>query len=177
MRQMGIKFERTFKLTPQGVKTAINSNVGISLYDKPPGAGSRRRAPEYRLRAHEKECARGYYLFHTHSRPVAGKNTSTWRVAYGNRTLTRIKPEYMDFDESLPGVDLVHDGKTYSVPIGGTAVVSESFTIKSMYGYRVNAIGAKKGKADGSECNVTLRKKDFLPRSLFCGQRRHYLPG
>jgi hypothetical protein len=85
-------------------------------------------------------------------------------VAYGNRTLTRLSPQYMDFDESLSSVDIVHDGKTSSVPLGRLVTVTDAFLIKSVKGFRVNAIGAVKEKADGSECNVLLRKKDFIPR-------------
>ena len=164
MRQMGIDFERKFKLTPQGVKMAINSNVGMSLYDNRLVLALDDVRPNIGFVPMKKNAP----VDITCSTPILAllreKNAPTWRVAYGNRTLTRIKPEYMEFDESLPNVELVYGGKTYSVPIGGTVVVSDTFLVKSIDGYRVNAIGARKEKANGSECNVTLRKNDFLPR-------------
>lgn len=164
MRQMGIAFERKFKLTPEGVRLAINSNVGMSLYDNRLVFALDNARPNFRFVPMKKNAP----VDITCSTPILAllreKDATTWRVAYGNRTLTRIEPEYLDFDEDLPGVELVQGGKVYSVPIGGTVDVPDAFLIKSMDGYRVNAIGARREKADGSECNVTLRKKDFLPR-------------
>ncbi|CAK7019885.1 MAG: hypothetical protein DELT_02373 [Desulfovibrio sp.] len=164
MRQMGIEFERSFALSPEGVKTAINSDVGISLYDNRLFLALDNVRPNLTYVPMKKNAP----VDLTCSTPILAllqeKGASSWRVAYGNRTLTRLKPEYMEFDESLSDVEMMVGDEARSVPIGGTVLVSDSFLVKSMAGYRVNAIGARKEKKDGSECDVTLRKKDFLPR-------------
>ena len=164
MRQMGIGFERKFPLTPAGVKDAINSDLGIALYDNRLVLELDNVRPNLA------------YVPMKKGAPVDLKGTtpliallrdskaSSWRVAYGNRTLTRISPQYMDFDDNLTTLDLLVDGEKVSVPVGGTVTVAESLLVKGMNGYRVNAIGAVKEKKDGSECDVVLRKKDFLPR-------------
>ncbi|MDR3074279.1 MAG: deacylase [Deltaproteobacteria bacterium] len=163
MRQMGITFERGFALSPQGVKNAINSNVGIALYND-----------RVFLPLDDVRPALAYVPMKKNA-PVDLKSTkpllallqeneSSWRVAYGNRTLTRIRPQYMDYDESLPSVEVVRDGVPQTVPVGGVVAVSDSFMVKPIKGYRVNVIGALKEKADGSECNVLLRQKDFISR-------------
>ncbi|SBW03079.1 Purine nucleoside phosphorylase [uncultured delta proteobacterium] len=164
MRQMGITFERKFSLSPDGVKDAINSDVGIALYDNRLVLALDNVRPSLTFVPMKK----GAPVELKGTKPLLAmlqeKKNASWRVAYGNRTLTRLSPQYMDFDESLSSVDTVQDGKTASVPLGQLVTVTDSFLVKSVKGFRVNAIGAMKDKADGSECNVTLRKKDFLPR-------------
>lgn len=164
MRQMGIEFERSFPLTPQGVKTAINSNVGIALYGNRLFLALDNVRPNLTYVPMKKNAP----VELKGSKPLLAllgdKKSETWRVAYGNRTLTRLSPQYMEYDESLPEVAVIRDGKPCSVPVGGMVTVTDSFMVKGIGGYRVNAIGALKEKADGSECDVVLRKKDFIPR-------------
>ncbi len=162
MRQMGIGFKRDFPLTPAGVKTAINSDVGIALYDDRlvlPLDDARPSLGYVPLKKNAAVAAKC-------TKPLLAvlKDKDNWRVAYGNRTLTRLVPQYMDYDDSLSGLEITRDGKSVAVPIGEVVAVNNSFSIKSMPGYRVNAIGATKERDDGSECGVTLRRQDFMSR-------------
>ena len=164
MRQMGIGFERKFSLTPAGVRDAINSNLGIALYDNRYVLALDNVRPTLNFVPMKKNAP----VELKRTKPLLAllqeKKNSTWRVAYGNRTLTRLSPQYMDFDESLSSVNIVQDGKDVSVSVGQVVTVTESFRVQSIEGFRVNAIGARQEKADGSECGVTLRKKDFSAR-------------
>ncbi len=162
MRQMGIAFTRKFSLSPQGVKNAINSDVAVAFHDG-----------RFVLPLDDARPSMGYVPLKKggeqtprFSKPLLAlvAEAGAWRVAYGNRTLTRIVPQYMEYDESLESVDVMLDGKPATVRIGSTIVARDSFLVKSIPGYRANAIGAVKEKADGSECSVLLRKKDFTPR-------------
>ena len=164
MRQMGIKFERKFTLTPDGVRDAINNDVGIALYNDRLFLTLDNVRPNLTFVPMKKNAPVDLRGTSPLLALLQEKKNSTWRVAYGNRTLTRISPQYLDFDETLSFVETVQDGKTISVPVGSSVVVSDTFLIRKMQGFRVNAIGALKEKADGSECDVVLRKKDFLPR-------------
>lgn len=164
MRQMGIRYERKFSLTAEGVKDAVNNDLAIALYDNRLVLALDNARPNLAYVPMKKDAPvelRG-------TKPLLAllkeKKNSTWRVAYGNRTITRLSPQYMDFDESLSSLEIVQDGKTRSVSLGQLVTVTESFLIKSAQGFRVNAIGARKEKADGSECDVTLKKTDFIPR-------------
>ncbi|MDL2210067.1 deacylase [Desulfovibrio sp. OttesenSCG-928-O18] len=163
MRQMGIEFERGFELSPGGIKTAINSGVGMALYNNRIFLPLDNVRPALTFIPMKKNAPVDLKCSTPLLALLQEKNAS-WRVAYGNRTLTRLSPQYMEYDESLPSVEIVLDGKAQTVPVGRMITVSESFLIRSVNGYRVNAIGALREKADGSECNVVLRKKDFLPR-------------
>ena len=162
MRQMGIQFERTFALTPAGVKKAINSNVGITLYDDRLVLALDNPRPTLSYVPMQKNAPvnpRG-------TKPLLAllKGKEDWRIAYGNRTLTRLAPQYMEYDNSLAGIEIVTEGTTRKVPIGKVVTVSDEFMVKGVQGYRVNAIGAQKENRDGSECDIVLRKKDFLPQ-------------
>ncbi len=163
MRQMGIRYERKFPLTPAGVNAAIN-DVGIALYNDRLFLALDNARPRLNFVPMKKNAPVDLKGTSPLVALLQEKKDATWRVAYGNRTLTRISPQYMDFDESLASLSIVADGKETSVPVGQMVTVTDSFLVKTMDGFRVNAIGARKEKADGSECGVVLRKKDFLPR-------------
>ncbi len=162
MRQMGIAFKRNFPLTPKGVQTAINSDLGIALYDDRLVLPLDNARPSLGYVPLKKDAA----VAAKYTKPLLAvlKDKDSWKIAYGNRTLTRLTPQYMDYDDSLTRLEIVRDGKNVAVPIGEVVAVDGSFSIKSMPGYRVNAIGATKEKEDGSECGIVLRKQDFMPR-------------
>ncbi len=162
MRQMGIGFKRSFPLTPVGVKTAINSDVGIALYDDRLVLPLDNVRPSLAYVPLKKDAA----VAPRCTKPLLAvlKDRDSWKVAYGNRTVTRIVPQYMDYDDSLGSLEIVRDGKNVIVPVGEVVTVNASFAVKSVPGYRINAIGSTREKADGSECGVTLRKQDFMPR-------------
>jgi len=164
MRQMGIGYERKFPLTAEGVKDAINSDLAIALYGNRLVLALDNARPSLTYVPMKKDAPMELKGTKPLLALLKEKKNSTWRVAYGNRTITRLSPQYMEFDESLSTLEVEQDGTTTSVPLGRLVTVTDSFLIKSAQGFRVNAIGARKEKADGSECDVTLRKADFIPR-------------
>lgn len=163
MRQMGIEFERDFELTPGGVLAALNSNLKVAAYDN-----------KWMLQLDNVRPAIATLPFKKGAEPdirtskpllalVPDEGRPTWRVAYGNRTLTRVNPEFMDFDDSLDSLEILLDGKPHKVRMGNLVTVKDSFLVKSRPGFRVNAIGARKEK-NGSEADITIVHKDFMPR-------------
>jgi hypothetical protein len=164
MRQMGIGFERDFPLTPRGILTALNSNLNVAAYDNKLILHLDNARPSLTPVPFKKNAAPDDVRT---SKPllalVRDKDPNGWRVAYGNRTLTRLHPDFMDFDDSLDSVEMVLDGKTRTVRMGEILSVEESFLVKEKPGYRVNAIGAQK-ENNGSEAGVKLALGDFMPR-------------
>jgi len=159
MRQMGIAFERDFELTPQGVLAALNSDLKLAAYDN-----------KWMLQLDNARPTINFLPFKKGAEPdirtskpllaiVPEKGQPTWRVAYGNRTLTRVNPEFMDFDDSLDSLDMLLDGKPHRVRMGDLVTVRDSFLVKSMPGFRVTAIGALKE----AEANAAGAHKDFSP--------------
>jgi len=173
MRLMDIEFERGFELTPRAVRAALNSNVTLAAYNN-----------RWMLQLDNvRPTIAGFLPFKKNATPdirtskplltvVPERGQPTWRVAYGNRTLTRVNPEFMDFDNSLDSVDMLLDGKPFRVSIGDIVSVRDSFLVKDIPGFRVTAIGAPR-EADTSprphgrkkhQADLTITHKDFMPR-------------
>ncbi len=163
MQELGIKFERDFPLSPNGVVAALNHAVQVNLYD------NRLVLPLEDARASlygELPARKNADLKAKTSNPLLAviRAPELWRVAYGNRTLTRIKPVFMDFDFSLEAVPVHIDGAPRKVGIGETVYVSKDFQVHTQEGYRVNVIGAQRNRKDGSECAVLITRSDFKPQ-------------
>ena len=163
MRQMGIAFERDFELTPAGVLAALNSNLKVAAYDNKLVLPLENIRPNLSLVPFKKDADPSPRASKPLLTLVREKDKGNWRVAYGNRTLTRLNPAFLDFDDSLDSVEILLDGKPHTVSMGKVLSVEKSFEVHASPEYRVNAIGAQKEK-NGTEAGVTLVRKDFQPR-------------
>jgi hypothetical protein len=161
MRRMGIEFDRDFPLTPEGVLRALNSELILTAFNDRLVLLLDNARPLLTHIPFPRKEINGFRS----SKPLLTlvRDATGWRVAYGNRTLTRIQPEYMDFDESLHAFDLLADGHRRKVAPGEIVRVAGTFQVDVPAGYRVNAIGAQK-EIRGSEAGMRLRRQDFLPR-------------
>lgn len=163
MRQMGIGFERHFPLSPKGVLAALNSGLTMAAYDNrlvlhlDNARPSLNRVPFKRDTQPDVRASKPLLAL------VPDASLNNWRVAYGNRTLTRLIPDFMDFDQSLDSVEMLLDGAARTVRIGEVISVAHSFLVRETPGFRVNAIGAQKEK-NGSEAEVELAQADFMPQ-------------
>ena len=162
MHQLGIKFVRRFELSPQGVSDALEENALIAFSD------SRLVLPLFNARAtlNHIPLKRGEKLeFHTAS-PLLTliKKDNVLEVHYGNRLLTKLIPDYHDYDESLPGLTVRVGGVEQKVDFGREVTLNKSdkFLVEKIPGYRVNVIGYM-GKND-DESNQELKFKQFMPR-------------
>jgi hypothetical protein len=162
MQEMGIEFTRNFQPSVQGILTALNKDVSIRLFDN----------RTVLTLDNARRVTLGYIpvrnrtdLNTVPSNPLLAvlPGSKQWRVIYGNRTLTTFTPEYLDFDDSLQGVDLLVDGQPLKAYFGDIVQVNKSVMVKSPSGYRVNAIGALQEK-EGSEGNVLLLREHFATR-------------
>ncbi len=162
MHQLGINFVRRFELSPEGVSDALEENTVISF------ANGRMALPLFNARANLNHIPlqRGERLeFHTAS-PLLTliENNDLLEVHYGNRVLTKLAPDYHDYDTSLPGLAVRVNGARQEVAFGREVVVEKGsrFLVENIPGYRVNVIGYV-GKGD-DESNEELRLKQFMPR-------------
>ena len=162
MKQMGIGFERNFPLSPKGVLVALNSNLALSLFDGKVVLPLDNVRPVLNVIP----FPRGEKPRAVASRPLLAllDDGATWRIAYGNRTLTRIKPDVRPFDDTFPAMEIEVDrGQTISVAPGTIFEAKNSFFVRPMPGYRLNAIGAVKDH-NGTEAEVEIAHADFMPR-------------
>lgn len=163
MRHMGIEYERDFPLTPGGVMSALNSNLKVSVYNNRLVLPLENIRPNVNMLPFKKNAMPDVRASKPLLTLVPDPVQKGWRVAYGNRTLTRVQPDFMEFDYSLETLEMELDGKPYTVRMGELVSVNESFLVKGIPGFRVNAIGAQK-EVNGSESDVLLVREDFMPR-------------
>ncbi len=167
----GIGLERDFPLTIEGVREALYSDLSVTF------AGGRITLPldDVRTRINflplplsqpQSDAARGKMSDGgaITSKPIMAvlPHGKELRVHYGNRTLTRISPDWHTLDTSLDALRVTVDGAEKRVTFGQIIPVRQSFLVQDIEGYRVNAIGADTGRKN--ESDVTLRKKNFIPR-------------
>jgi hypothetical protein len=83
-------------------------------------------------------------------------------IQYGNRRLSRLKADYMPYDDTNQSVKLQIDGKLQDVKFGSLVDVKDSFLVEPNDGYRVNVIGyTNKSK---KETGVLIRRSQIPKR-------------
>lgn len=161
MVQSGIRFERHFPLTPEGVAKALQSDLQCAIFKGKVVLPLENIRPVLTNIPFRKN---GYPDVRS-SIPLVSlipEKQKQWRVAYANRTLTRITPAFMTFDDSLDSLEMLVDGTPRRVNLGETIPVAQSFAVTTPVGYRVNAVGVRKEK-NNSETGRLLFREDFNP--------------
>ena len=162
MHQLGIEFARRFELSPRGVSDALEQNAVVCF------AGNRLVLPlvDARPNLNHIPLQRGNKLEFQTASPLLTlvENNGALEVRYGNRLLTKLAPDYHDYDTALPGLAVQVDGAQQKVEFGQEVVLSKHsrFLVEGVPGYRVNVIGYV-GKRD-DESNEELQLKQFMPR-------------
>ena len=159
MRLMGIEYERNFRLTPDGVRRAINGNVRVALYQNKiflDVANARRHLRFVPLKKNADVEFQG-------SNPLLAVTRSgkTFKVSYGNRSMTYLHPQYFEHDDSLEKVRLLVDGRPVDASPGTVVRVRDRFIVKPADGYRVNVIGWRRVGLR-NESGVTVRRNELL---------------
>lgn len=170
LRQAGVEFERSFALEPKGILAALQDDVHVAFNEnrvlltldnaRPRLGGS---IPLSKNAVNTLKVSKPILA-------VVG-NGNEMAVHYGNRVLTRFKPDWREADTSLSGVTLVVDGEKRVVNFGEVVNVRRTFAVEPIKGYRVNAIGTDFGK-DESGRNLAL--KDFQTRYSLDRDSRTY---
>ena len=141
MVQLGIEFERDFTLTPKKLYYLINDTSMTATLERSitlPLYGLREELSYFPLPKKDAFLMRVDSASH-----IVGLYPREDKIAlkYGNKLMTKLKPQYFDFDYSIKQVRLKIDGKEQEVPMGSIINVKKSFEILSSSDYRVNVIG------------------------------------
>lgn len=161
MDTMGITYSRNFKLTEKSVYDKIGSNIQLALFDN-----------KIRLDLDDSRRSIGYVpmkkrapVEFTANNPLVAvvKSNQGYKVRYGNRGVTFLNPELLQFEDSLESAEFEIDGKNRLVPLGTVVNVNESFLIKPIEGHRVNVIGFKRSGVR-NESGLSIRKKQIMSR-------------
>jgi hypothetical protein len=161
MDLLGIEYERSFNLSADGVKGALYNNVKLAFYDNRiflDVTNARARLGYIPLR-------KSAEIVYRSSNPLVAlvESDEGFRVFHGNRRITRIYPEYLEYDLSTKGITIQIDGEQKKVAFGNMLGVRESFMIVPKEGYRVNVIGYQKsGISD--ESGVMIGQEDIMKR-------------
>lgn len=161
MEIMGIGFQRRLELTRQGVDRAINSNVNIAFYDNRiffDMCNARSRLGYVPLKKDAE-------IDVTLSNPLLAlvDEGADYRVHYGNRRLTKIQPQYFDYDTSIDAITMTVDGVERDVRFGGVVDVAGAFAVTPRDGYRVNVIGFTRPGLR-NESGVLISRSDIMER-------------
>jgi hypothetical protein len=160
MEHMGIGYERPFARTLAGVEKAIKGDMEVALYDR-----------RIRLELGNARSALGYVplkaggeLEFAADSPLVTvlRRDNHYVVRHGNRELTRLHPQYFEYDRSREGVVMEVDGERLDTDFGEVVPVAESFRVEPHEGYRVNVIGYRSDDAD--QAGHRIRREDILPR-------------
>lgn len=161
MNELGIKYQRNFKMTRNNVAKQIGNNLKISLYDNKVNLEvekARRFLNYVPLKKHSS-------LEYKKNNPLIAviKTNNTLRVRYGNRYVTSLNPQYFEYDYSLSYVDIEVDGKNKKINIGDKIDVRKNFRVLASSDYRVNIIGySKSGQAN--ENGLLVKRKQIKSR-------------
>ena len=161
MKELGITFNRDFKITRKDVARQIGNNLRISLYDNRINLDveKARRSLNY---VPLKRDASLEYKKNNPLIAVVG-NQKSLKVRYGNRHVTSLKPQYFDYDYELQSIKMQVDGIDKNISIGEKINVENDFRVLADSDYRVNVIGyAKKGIVN--ENGLLIKKKQIKPR-------------
>ncbi|MEG2172301.1 MAG: M99 family carboxypeptidase catalytic domain-containing protein [Desulfovibrionaceae bacterium] len=160
LREAGVHFERDFELSPHGVAAALQSDLSVTF------ANNRVVLPLEDIRPYV-----GYLPLPRNgpgpaigSKPIMAvvPDSGYLNVQYGNRIMTRIRPDWREMDNGLDSMRVMVDNTEQHVFLGQVLTVREHFNVSPVEGYRVNAIGVDSGKAD--ESGMLLTRKHFKER-------------
>ena len=156
---MGIEYERNFQMNPQDIKRVIDNDIYISFYNGKiylPLERIRSRINYFPL----KKDAKIDFQASSPVMAVLGEKKA-FSIHYGNRRLTKIVPQYFEYDEGKGCIKVNIDGKKHDIEFGTLVKVSNYFNVAKGSGYRVNVIGYV-NKKHKDESGLNIRKKYML---------------
>jgi len=162
LTRMGVAFERRFDLTPADIKAAINDNTAVAFYDRKILLDVRNARNRLGFFPLQKDAD----ITFTASNPLMAvvKTSNGYRIFHGNRRMTRLYPQYFEYDSSLRTLPMKIDHVDTDVELGGVVGVNRRFMVKPVSGYRVNIIGfTQKG----------IRNEAGLPVDLHSIRKRY----
>lgn len=156
---MGIEYKRKFKLNPDAVYRAINNDIYISLYD------DKIKLPLSQIRDIVKyfPIKKDATLDFKASNPLLTiiKKENIYTIQYGNRRLSRLRADYLEYDDVNQTVRFQIDGKLKNIKFGTLVDVEKSFLVNEHPNYRVNVIGYTNRSKKETEVEI---KRTQIPK-------------
>lgn len=161
LTRAGILFERDFPLSLDQIDKAIDKDIALTL-------GEERillLAENIRNRINYLPMEKNSELKILVNNPLLAlvHNKSGYSLYHGNRCLSRLNPQYFEYDMGLDHIAMVIDGERRMVPFGSRVTVKEEFMVCPIPEHRVNIIGFSKPHVN-NESGVVVSRKDFMER-------------
>ncbi len=169
MEIMGIKFERKFEFSKEGVEKVlkqygtltINDNITFDLQNI---KSILRYMPI-------KKSNNTFKLSH----PLADivKRKTHYEVFVGHQRVVSLFEQRFPMDDRLKEIDMVIDGEKRSVELPSTVSVKDEFSVQLPKEYRVNVIGYTDPKHH-NENRITIAHKDMAPRFAIDNEKHRF---
>ena len=158
---LGIAYKRKFTFSEIGIKDAIDKNVKLALYDRKIFLDIYNARKQLRYMPLKKDAEIEFIP----SNPLITvvNSGSQYSVFHGNRKITRLMPQYFEYDSGIDTIHFVVDGCTQPVKFGKMVKVRQSFLVEPPEGYRANVIGFTK-KGQKNESGISISKSDIQER-------------
>ncbi|MEA2110721.1 MAG: M99 family carboxypeptidase catalytic domain-containing protein [Campylobacterota bacterium] len=156
MDVMGIEFERKFELNPKAVKEVLDNNIYLSI------EGNSISLPLSNIRNILRyfPVSKDGSIKYVPSNPLLKiiKNKNTYTVYYGNRRLTHLQADYIDYARDDTNVHFEVDNRDMKVMFGDIVKVKKEFLIHNHEVYRVNVIGYSNSSKKETDMKITKDK-------------------
>lgn len=155
MQVMGIAYERHLRLTAAGVREAIDQNLEVAFY----GDRIFLDVNNARSRLNYIPLKKGAAVEFVPGNPLLTvvERGPVFEIYHGNRSITRLHPQFFDYDPGVEAVTLEVDGKPRATPFGTLVKVRETFSVVPREGCRVNVIGFTDGdRSDEAGLPISL---------------------
>ena len=161
MAELGIEYKRNFDMNLAAIKQRIDENVKLAMFDNKVFLDMARA----RNRLSYIPMKKDVQIKFSASNPLIAiiGNKKSYKVRYGNRSVTQLHPQYFDYDYSLSSIKLWVDGELKEVPFGSVVDVKDQFKVEPIEDYRANVIGfTRQGARD--ESGVIIKRKHIARR-------------
>jgi hypothetical protein len=156
MQTMGIVYERHFELTPSSIKEVLNRDVSLSI------EGKSITLPLENIRSvlNYFPVSKDGVIAYVPSNPLLHivKDANNYTVYYGNRRLTHLRADYVDYENSQLEVRLNVDNRETQVHFGDVVHVKKEFLVPTHEKYRVNIIGYSNASKKETDTVITRDK-------------------
>lgn len=171
LREVGIEYERNFQLTLATIKQRIDNNVKMALFENKIYLDMSKARSRLNYIPMQKDEQMRYSASNPLMAVIWDKNS--YKVRYGNRSVTRLHPQYFEYDDSLSSIKLWVDGELKEVLLGTIVDVNNQFKIEPIDNYRVNIIGFTR-RGTKNESGIIVKRKQIAGRYSVDRESRKY---
>lgn len=158
MSVMNIKYSRSFELSEETIKKLLNDDGILEIPPTKITLDLATLKPYIKFFPMDKNR-----LIYNSNNPLVAviKEKDEYKIMNGNILVSKLKPDLIEFENSLNEVNFLIDGKKSSVKIGALINAKNSFQVDPVNGYRINVIGYSKSGVQ-NESGIKIEPKDLI---------------